>query len=366
MERFLNYSSIDFVYDDDFVNWVNHGKHLVLTDERWRKWISMHPHKAEEIEEARVLVLTLAQQTPVVGSRVLRDQLWNRIQCTLRDNDEPVEQPPLISRWYSKVAVFIGLVAAASFFLLRKPAQETLHSLAEIETASSNTILVRTTRVSQTLVLGDGTSVVLMPGSILEYPRDLNPMQREVYLSGEAYFEISDESNQPFVIKTSELTLASLGSSFNVRGYENEDDTRIQVKSGRASVTRNDQLSTGSVVLMANHQATFRHSDKSMVHSLADDPGILVPVAQASFSFHDIPVARVFESIESAYGIEIDYDEHGFSNCILDADLNALPLYAKLKTICDKLMCTYEVIDARIVMRGGHCGPGFGGTAKVN
>jgi ferric-dicitrate binding protein FerR (iron transport regulator) len=363
MEQYLSYTSVDFVYDDDFVNWVNNGKQHLLTDTRWRTWIEKNPDKLEEVEEARMLILTLAQESPVVASGFMRAEVWGRILGTLRDNDEPVEQPALITRWYSKLAVSIALFAVVYIFMLRKPAAAIDPRVAEVETGSSNTILVRTTRVSQTLALSDGTSIVLMPGSTLEYPRDFSNLNRDVYLAGEAYFELSDEINQPFVVKTSELTLAALGSSFNVRGYENEDDTRIQVKSGRASLSQNDGHMSGSIVLMANHQATFRHSDKSMTRSLVDDPGILVPLAQASFSFNNTPVSTVLESIGKAYGIDIAFNKVKFSACTLDADLNGMPLYGKLKTICEKTGSSYEVVDARVVMHGGSCEPDLTRTA---
>lgn len=359
MDKYLNYSSIEFVHDDDFLNWVNHGRHHVLTDRRWRAWIEDNPQKSDDIEQARVLVLTLAQEPTVVASQFVREQLWSRIQGTLRDNDAPIEHPSLISRWYSKAAVAIGVLVFIVIVVYRQPGQVADVKVAEVETGSPNTILVKATRESHTLVLSDGSSIVLMPGSILEYPRDFSDSRREVYLSGEAYFEVSDDTHQPFVVKTSQLTMAALGTSFNVRSYENEDDTRIQVKAGRASLTQNDASSSSSIVLMSNHQAIFRHADKKMIRSLVDDPGILVPLAQADFLFRDTPIKTVIESIENAYGIDITFNELRFSGCALDADLNKLTLYGKLKTICDKVACSYEVVDARIVMHGGGCGDDF-------
>lgn len=355
MERFLSYSSADFVRDDDFIHWVNHGRQHVLIDKRWRTWIEDHPQKADDVEEARMLVLTLAQEPPVVASKFTRGQVWQRIQTTLKNNSEPIEPTPLIFRWYSKAAVTIALLAVLTVVIIRHPAKPVDHDIVQVETGDANTILVRAKRESHTLILPDGTSIVLMPGSILEYPRDFGEAHREVYLSGEAYFEVSDESTQPFVVKTSQLTLAGLGTSFNVRGYENEDDTRIQVKRGRAAITQNDAQSTGSLVLVANHQVVFQNSDRLMIPTLVDDPGILVPLAQANFVYRSTPMKAVLESIENAYGIDIIFNEFNFSGCSLDADLNELPLYGKLKAICEKAGSTYEVIDAHIVMHGDGC-----------
>jgi|GEM_PF-6979014 len=358
MEQYLNYSSIEFVHDADFLNWVNHGKDNILLDTRWRRWIDNNPHKAEDIEEARMFVLTLAREPALVASKILREQVWHRIEETLCYNDASIYQPPLISRWYSKMAVAIGFIVIFVFWVSHRKSEVSTVKVGDpkVETGSSNTILVKSAAASHTLALGDGSSIVLMPGSTLEYPRDFGPSTREVYLSGEAYFEVSSENNQPFVVKTSLLTLAALGTSFNVRSYENEDDTRIQVKNGRASVTENTTSSMSSIVLLSNHQVVYKHSDKDMTRSLVDNPGILVPLAQTDFMFEGTPITTVLKSIGRAYGIDISFNEWQFSGCTLDADLSELPLYGKLKTICDKMACTYEVIDARIVIHGGSCG----------
>ncbi|MEJ1240833.1 FecR family protein [Chryseolinea sp. T2] len=366
MERYLNYSCIEFVHDDDFLNWVNHGKYNILLDQRWRNWIDNNPHKADDIEEARLFVLTVAQEPSVLASRLMREEVWRRIETTLCENDAPIHQPPLISRWYSKLAVAIGLIIA--FSLLAGHRESKVPALkiqdAKVETGSPNTILVKSAAESKTLVLTDGSSIVLMPGSTLEYPRDFGELNREVYLSGEAYFEVSAENNQPFVVNTSSLTLAALGTNFNVRSYETEDDTRIQVKNGRASVSENTTSSTNSIVLLSNHQIVYRHSNQDMVRSLVDNPGILVPVAQANFVFEGTPITAVLKSIGNAYGIDISFNEWQFSGCNLNADLNELPLYGKLKTICDKVACTYEVVDERIVMHGGNCGSELAATVN--
>lgn len=365
MERYLNYSSIEFVHDSDFLNWVNHGKHNILLDQRWRNWVRDHPHKADEVEEARMFVLTLAQEPSLVASRMVREQVWRRIEETLRDNDTPMHEPSLISRWYSKVAVAIGLAVLFLFFYQRQPKIAAVKlDDPKVETGSSNTILVKSAAESRTLVLADGTSIVLMPGSTLEYPRDFGAENRDIYLSGEAYFEVSADDSKPFVVKTSLLTLAALGTSFNVRSYENEDDTRIQVKNGRASISENVVSTTQSIVLLSNHQLVYKHTDKLMVRSLVDNPGILVPVAQANFMFEGTPLTAVLKSIEHAYGIDIAFSEWQFSGCTLDADLSELPLYGKLKAICEKMACTYEVIDARIVMHGGNCGQDLASTVN--
>lgn len=355
MEHFLTYSSSDFACDADFRYWVSHGKEHLLVDLRWRSWLTSNPQKAEAINEARTLVLTLAQEPNISPDPALQQMVWWRIQDTLREGDEPIDQTPLIYRWYSKAAVLIFFLAALTVaWLLRSdPVQPVSKTM--IETGSANSIVVSTTGESHTFILRDGTSIVLLPGSTLEYERDLGDHAREVTLNGEAYFEVSEENDSPFVVKTATITLAGLATSFNVRSYTNESDTRVQVKRGRVSVSPNDTALPGNTVLLPNHQLTYRHLDSKSMISLVDDPGILIPAANANFSFKNVSPARALNTIGTAYGVSIAFDESAFDGCSIDLELDGLPLFGKLKSICEKTGATYEVIDSRIVIQGQGC-----------
>ena len=78
--------------------------------------------------------------------------------------------------------------------------------------------------MNKQLTLTDGTQVWLNAESTLEYPETFEGKpNREVYLKGEAYFEVTKNASQPFRVKTDALETLVLGTSFNVRAYSKED-----------------------------------------------------------------------------------------------------------------------------------------------
>lgn len=96
-----------------------------------------------------------------------------------------------------------------------------------------------TTGMISELVLPDGTRVWLNHGTILEYPLIFGK-EREVYLLGEAYFEVKEDKKHPFIVHTGTIGVEVLGTSFNVANYPDENQTSVVLISG------NVQLFTGT------------------------------------------------------------------------------------------------------------------------
>ncbi|MGE5944341.1 MAG: FecR family protein, partial [Flavobacteriales bacterium] len=87
------------------------------------------------------------------------------------------------------------------------------------------------------IVLSDGTHVFLNAGSSLRYPiKFLDKLNRDVYLDGEAYFEVKKDAAHPFTVITEKMNTRVLGTKFNVSSYKNEDNTSSVLVSGAIDV----------------------------------------------------------------------------------------------------------------------------------
>ena len=99
------------------------------------------------------------------------------------------------------------------------------------------------------LKLADGTSVWMFADSEIRFPTRFKGNKREVYLSGEAYFEVHHDPAHPFYVKTKSLDVKVLGTSFNVKAYNNMESVETSLVEGLVSVKDN--------VLRPNMQAIF-------------------------------------------------------------------------------------------------------------
>ncbi|WP_100612762.1 FecR family protein [Confluentibacter lentus] len=87
------------------------------------------------------------------------------------------------------------------------------------------------------IVLSDGTHVFLNAGSSLRYPvKFLDKFNRDVYLDGEAFFEVKKDAAHPFTVITEKMNTRVLGTKFNVSSYKNEDNTSSVLVSGAIDV----------------------------------------------------------------------------------------------------------------------------------
>lgn len=109
------------------------------------------------------------------------------------------------------------------------------------------------------LILPDGSKVWLNAGSKLRYSLQFNQAIREVYLEGEAFFDVSKNKNKPFLVKTTDVTIKVLGTAFNVKAYPDEKTIETSVQRGLVQVVSNMPSISGGqkVFLHANQKATF-------------------------------------------------------------------------------------------------------------
>jgi ferric-dicitrate binding protein FerR (iron transport regulator) len=112
------------------------------------------------------------------------------------------------------------------------------------------------------MVLADGSKVWLNAGSVLKYGTDFNKSDREVFLDGEAYFDVAKNKNKPFLVHTSKLTLRVLGTSFNVKSYSDEKTIETTLVRGSVKVEKSEKDgSVSNYLLKPNQKVIFNKTD---------------------------------------------------------------------------------------------------------
>ena len=94
------------------------------------------------------------------------------------------------------------------------------------------------------VVLSDGTKVILNAGTTLSYPTAFVSGQREVKVNGEAFFEVSHDKEHPFIVSTSKYQVKAVGTSFNVYDYQDSPQFEAALLNGKVEVTTNAKKSS--------------------------------------------------------------------------------------------------------------------------
>lgn len=364
MKRYLTYTAEELACDDEFMNWVKYPEHHPELESFWRQWLFEHPEKQSVVEEARYLVLAVLADDQFFPDEVLQQAVWKKIQSSanLESRHRPV---PLWRRWYSQAAV-VALCVSLLWVMTDRPSPEEV-AVVPVERGNAQVVKqVNNSDLPQTIILSDGTSIVLQPHSVLEYPGTFAEDIREVFLQGEAFFEVARDTDRPFIVESGEIAARVLGTSFIVRNVKGENNALVQVKTGKVSVfmarerlrpRRDSETNVDGVVLMPNQQVLYEKEAMKMTKSLVEDPTVLVAPQRLNFEFADAPIKEVFKVIEEAYGVEIVFDEEVMASCYLNASLDDVPLYDKLKLICKGINATYEIMDSHIIIYGKGCRP---------
>lgn len=93
------------------------------------------------------------------------------------------------------------------------------------------------------LVLSDGTEVHLNAGTVLKYPvQFLKGQNRQVYLMGEAFFNVSKDKDHPFIVRSNDLNIRVLGTSFNVSSYSETKNIATVLVEGAVSLYGKDEV----------------------------------------------------------------------------------------------------------------------------
>lgn len=132
----------------------------------------------------------------------------------------------------------ILLLLAGAWWLFGRRADTTKQMATEISVRQF------TQRAEQKyLLLPDSTQVWLNVASSLEFPETFpTGGKREVYLVGEAFFDVKHAEESPFLIHTGHVTTKVVGTAFNIRAYTNQPDVIVSVKRGKVQVSKNDTL----------------------------------------------------------------------------------------------------------------------------
>ena len=232
-----------------------------------------------------------------VKQRIFRD-LQKRI---LLEKEQPqvVQHSFNIRRLLLPVAS-IAAVLLIGFFLFR-PSDEQLPVEKQIVNAPHNKVI--------SVILPDGSKVWLNAGSVFKYPKTFSAKVREVELvEGRAFFDIKHKDHHPFVVKTNNLNVTVLGTSFDVRSYKREGTTKVSVVTGKVGITIPSQPSKPAIMLVAKEEViinpTTKHIVKEQVREAVVDlwcKNVLV--------FDQENLNNVFKAIEKKYKTKITVED---------------------------------------------------------
>lgn len=293
----------------------------------------------EEAEQ----VATFLAENPGVADELLAADWQEDQQLTAEEADAilyelkklfPVTETahkkiPLYKRW--AIAASLLVAAATGYLLFLQNRQAPVATAARQQTELQWIIQSNITAKLQPAILEDGSTVQLQPAAFIKHHSFAGMPTRDVYLSGEAIFEVAKDRTKPFTVYAGGIATTALGTKFHV--VQTSHGVTVQLYEGKVRIAATAALkgwlqkelflqpgqefvyrSDGSLFTVQNIRYTKEaHTAKTTV-SAATDKNIVTFTTGNWYMFNNQPLPHVFEQLEELYNVRIDYNRNDFSN----------------------------------------------------
>lgn len=155
---------------------------------------------------------------------------------------------------------------------------------------------------TKVLLLSDGTQVRLNAGSSLFYPQRFSRLfsRRDVYLDGEAHFDVAKNSSQPFIVHVGNLKVKVLGTHFNVKAYPAEELVTTTLEQGKVKVY-GDKI---AMTLLPDEQAVYNRISGKMTKRSVDS-GNYNQWMKGKLLFDQTPLKVIIADLQRRYDVSI-------------------------------------------------------------
>jgi len=353
ISKYCSYKSTDLLDDDNFIAWTVRGQN----HEQWERLLKDNPKFAEEAKKAKEIILFVRSVHEQNDEQFVR-KIWQKIYQFNQTWKKPVRRLRVyrVAGWAASILLIVSLgtiiyrlsdysnhcyqfnptaentkekakiiLTNGKEFLL-KEANSTIevYNGKEVIINNNESITIyedgtpnkKENRHNEVLVpygkrskitLADSTIVWLNAGSRLAFPTVFDKHSREVFLEGQAYFEVTRNEKQPFIVHALEIQVEVLGTCFDVMAYTSDD--KIQTVLVEGSVQLNNPgkfgLIKNKVILEPHQKAEFKKADKTVLISNETNVNVFTSWKNGWLEFKNEGILNVLRKIERYYNVEI-------------------------------------------------------------
>ncbi|KAB7530222.1 DUF4974 domain-containing protein [Flagellimonas olearia] len=251
---------------------------------------------------------------------------------------------PHHTKWMS-IAAAVAVLIACTYFVWNYSSSFKVGMNDDMQVISSANI--------SKIILPDGSVVWLKAFSKLSYPENFSGDLREVALEGEALFEVEQDLDKPFVISCGSLKTTVLGTSFNIKG--NQDDIEVNVLTGKVALSV-DRINH-NVILLPNEMGVFDKKSQSISKRQAAMETLqsVTVGTRYTMKFSDTPMRLVANELEKKFNVKVDFKNKAIENCVITADFSGQTLNEIVHMVGQAMDVGFYVDKDLVVVTGKGC-----------
>jgi transmembrane sensor len=253
------------------------------------------------------------QDKNALGKKLFQN-IEQRVQSTQYEPESlaPVHYLPAqksYGKWIAAAVILLLLAAGGFYFFTNQPA--TPAALAAVWKEQ------KTGAAVQDIRLPDGSQVWLNAGSSIRYDSNFVNGKREIWLQGEAYFDVTHIEGKPFEVHTGKLTTRVLGTAFNIDAYAAAGDITVTVKRGKVAVT--DSVHE-SGILLPDQMVTYRADGTFTRDSVV--AGNSMAWTSGEFVFDEMKFSEVTKRLERQFNVALLFKDKSIGDCRITASFS--------------------------------------------
>ncbi|MEN6457287.1 MAG: FecR domain-containing protein [Prolixibacteraceae bacterium] len=347
-KKYNTYSVEDFSRDVHFIEWVRNGARA----REWENFLVENPEKKEDIRTAREIVESLRASEKLLPEDELYS-VWKKIEL-FHSLHHPASKKlnfRIFLRYAAVFAFALMIGATATYYYFKNNQNFADFNLSQSNTGDTKLILsdgeevllkqketdlqfnaggdqikinkdsvihrqsegggnafaqvvVPYGRISN-VTLSDGTKVWLNAGSHLVFPQKFEGNKRQVFLTGEAYFDVVKDRNKPFVVNTKEIHVTVLGTKFNLRDHASDDQLEVVLVEGKVCLKENDKLGlfAEETTLNPAQRAVFTKKDGKIDVESGINSQYYTSWKDGILSFNRESILNVFNRLARYYNV---------------------------------------------------------------
>ncbi|MDX1636897.1 MAG: FecR domain-containing protein [Balneolaceae bacterium] len=334
-----------------------------LADEKFvHDWLAEDPVRKEMLEELQTLwelsggVLDLGDE----------QSAWKRVRQRVKEENKAADKKRLpfhekgnstsrgtLNMILRVAAVLLVVAGAVGFYLYTIEA--TAPPVQPVEEVGYNTI---TSKAGERVLVNvsDGTKVVLNESSQIRYRDDYGHSSRDIYLQGEAYFEVNHDHPTPFLVHARGAVIEDIGTKFNVNTRREDQGTEVVVSEGKVRVSpekpaaENDSTvdkSLTSVVVSEGQKASVKNNPDDLTVEKADLHRSLAWL-QDRLIFDDEPLSQVISQLENHYGITVEVADSSLFNKYVTGSFQDESVENVAKVLAISMQAGYSLEDSTL------------------
>lgn len=347
--KYEDYTVLDFVGDEQFQNWVKYPDEK--SDFYWESWIQNHKEEKYLVLEAKEILLSINFPAEL-ASPVMMDNIFEKILRKERPVSlEKIEA--LEMRSNSKIKRIIGIAAAllllATFsFIFYDLYQHPKDSKGDI--VFQEVIKENPPGRKSTFHLSDGSIIRLNASSKLRVIDGFGMETREVYLEGEAFFDISKNVQKPFIVHTGNISTLVTGTAFNVNAFKDNDNIEVAVLEGTVNTILYYEGGSDTLILEKSDMSIYNKIASKMsktsynyLETMGWKDGVIY--------FKNVNSNESFEYLERWFGVDIQViNQENISGAFYGEFKNEI-LENVLSAMSKALQFDYQIKDKIVVIK---------------